>query len=189
MTLTEVSKLGRANRKHNPELNSAWQTRATSSDATRRSFGRHSLTCHDVPGITSDILRQLTIEDPWGWSAVTVAVGGRTIVIYNAKKTPGRQASDIAHELAHVVLDHDPATIILSESVDVSMRSFDQKQEDEANCLAWALLLPRDALFAARIRRMEVSHIADRFGVTESLVQFRLRTTGIDLQLRRSRRG
>jgi hypothetical protein len=145
-------------------------------------------TCRDVPGITTDIVQQLTIKDPWGWSAVTVAINGRVIVVYNDKKTQGRQASDITHELAHVILNHDPATVILSESIDLSMRTFDQKQEDEANCLAWALLLPRDALFAARRSRVPAERIAVEFGVTETLVQYRLRMTGVDLQLKRSRR-
>lgn len=146
-------------------------------------------TCADVPGITPDILQQLAVNDPWGWSAVTVAVQGRVIVVYNDRKSKGRQASDIAHELAHVILSHDPATVILSESIDLSMRTFDQKQEDEANCLAWALLLPRDALFEARKSRVPVDRIATSFGVTETLVQYRLRMTGIDVQLQRRRRS
>ena len=145
-------------------------------------------TCTDVPGITADILQQLAVRDPWGWSAVTVAVQGRIIVVYNDRKSLGRQASDITHELAHVILSHEPATVILSESVDLSMRTFDQKQEDEANCLAWALLLPRDALFDARKSRLSVDNIATAFGVTETLVHFRLRMTGIDVQLQRHRR-
>jgi hypothetical protein len=145
-------------------------------------------TCVDVPGMTSDVLQQLTVNDPWGWSAVTVAVGGRVIVVYNDRKSKGRQASDITHELAHIILNHDPAIVILSESIDLSMRTFDQKQEDEANCLAWALLLPRDALFAARKSRLPVERIAIDFGVTETLVQYRLRMTGIDVQLQRRQR-
>ena len=144
--------------------------------------------CGDVPGITPEILQQLTVNDPWGWSAVTVAVQGRIIVVYNDRRSGGRQASDITHELAHVILSHEPATVILSESVDLSMRTFDQKQEDEANCLAWALLLPRDALFDARKSRLSLDRIATAFGVTETLVQYRLRMTGIDVQLQRRRR-
>src|SRR5688572_21659654 len=76
-------------------------------------------TCGDVPGMTPDILQQLAVNDPWGWSAVTVAVQGRIIVVYNDRKSRGRQASDITHELAHVILSHEPATVILSESTDL----------------------------------------------------------------------
>lgn len=87
---------------------------------------------------------------------MTVAVNERVIVVYDDRKANGRQASDITHELAQVILSHEPATVILPESIDLSMRTFDQRQEDEANCLAWALLLPRDALFEARNGRLPV---------------------------------
>jgi Zn-dependent peptidase ImmA (M78 family) len=117
-----------------------------------------------------------------------MAVQGRIIVVYNDRKSGGRQASDITHELSHVILSHEPATVILSESVDLSMRTFDQKQEDEANCVAWAMLLSRDALFDARKSRLSLDRIATAFGVTETLVQYRLRMTGIDVQLQRRRR-
>ena len=69
------------------------------------------------------------------------------------------------------------------------MRTFDQKQEDESNCLAWALLLPREALFETRKNRQPLECIAAAFGVTETLVQYRLRMTGIDVQLSRRRRS
>ena len=56
-----------------------------------------------------------------------------TTVIYNGKNSKGRQSSDIVHELAHVILDHEPCQGILSMDGEIAMRSFDAKQEDEAN--------------------------------------------------------
>ena len=144
-------------------------------------------TCREVPGITTDILTQLTVYRPLGLVGRHRYLDQRIIVVYNDKKSDGRQSSDITHELAHVILDHEPAKVILSETIAVTMRSFDQKQEDEANCLAWALLLPRQALVTARMRRMTPERMAAAFGVTETLVKYRLNTTGIDVQLRRSR--
>jgi Zn-dependent peptidase ImmA (M78 family) len=67
-------------------------------------------------------------------------------VIFNPRKSDGRKASDIVHELAHLILGHDPAKVVFSEDGQIATRTFDQKQEDEANWLAWALLLPREAL-------------------------------------------
>jgi len=64
------------------------------------------------------------------------------------------------------------------------MRTYDQKQEDEANWLAWALLLPRDALLHNRRMKATVEQIAERYGVTETLVQFRMRVTGVEAQVR-----
>src|SRR5258706_3006764 len=69
-------------------------------------------------------------RDPWGWSAAGMQVNDRGIVVYNPRHSRGRQVSDITHELAHFILDHQPAKIILSADLDgMSMRSFNQKQE------------------------------------------------------------
>jgi len=142
-------------------------------------------TPNQVPGITPELLNQLLKIDPWGWSAAGVQIDGQGIVIYNPRHSRGRQVSDITHELAHFILDHQPARIILSADLDgMSMRSFNQKQEDEANCLAWTLLLPREALVRAKGRRLTVEEIAEQFGVTKSLVTYRVNATGVEKQLR-----
>lgn len=145
------------------------------------------LTPHQVDGITQEILHQLLVKDPWGWSALTLGRGQSALVIYNPTHSPGRQASDIAHELAHIVLGHQPATMIMSPDGKLVMRSYNQKQEEEANWLAWALLLPREALLSLKRRRATVSDIAAAFGVTEVLVEYRIRVTGVESQVRAAR--
>jgi Zn-dependent peptidase ImmA (M78 family) len=144
------------------------------------------ITPHQVDGITKEILHQLLVVDPWGWSALTLDQAESAIVIYNPKHSSGRQASDITHELAHIVLGHHPATMIMSPDGTMVMRSYNQKQEEEANWLAWALLLPREALLSLRRRRATVQDIANSFGVTEVLVQYRMRITGVESQVRSS---
>jgi Zn-dependent peptidase ImmA (M78 family) len=145
------------------------------------------ITPHQIDGITEAILHQLLVVDPWGWSALTLQQGESAIVIFNSAHPTGRQASDITHELAHVVLGHQPATMIMSPDGTVVMRSYNQKQEEEANWLAWALLLPRDALLSLKRRRVSVADIASAFGVTEVLVEYRVRITGVESQLRATR--
>ncbi len=138
-----------------------------------------------VPAITREITDQLLKIDPWGWSAAGMQLNDRGIVVYNPRHSRGRQVSDITHELAHFILDHQPAKIILSADLDgMSMRSFNQKQEDEANCLAWTLLLPREGLMRAKRRRLTADQIAEQYGVTKSLAVYRLNSTGVEKQLR-----
>lgn len=145
-------------------------------------------TPRQVPGISEDVLHQLLERDPWGWSAVSIIAGDRGIVIYNPRKSQGRQSSDIMHELAHFILDHQPATIILSADGNLAMRTFDKKQEDEANWLAWALLLSRDALVWAKRTKLTFAEIAERYGVAESLVKFRMNISGVHVQFKGRRR-
>ena len=143
----------------------------------------------DLPGLEADVLDQLLDQDPWGWSAATLQLGEKATVIYNPKKSKGRQASDLIHELAHVMLGHEPATVVFSEDGQMATRTFDQKQEDEANWLGWTLLLPREALMAARRVLMAKAQIAETYGVSERLVGYRLQMTGVDVQTRRRRTG
>ncbi len=139
----------------------------------------------EVPDIPEEVIAQLLEKDPWSWSAVSLQVNGQKIIIYNPRKSEGRQASDIAHEMAHFILEHDPATLIVSPPLDFAMRSFDAKQEDEANWLAWCLLLPREELLHAVCRGFSMERIAAHYGVTETLVNFRLKKTGVLTQLGR----
>jgi Zn-dependent peptidase ImmA (M78 family) len=138
----------------------------------------------EVPGITREVVDQLLNQDPWGWSAVSVYRADRAFVIYNPRKSAGRRASDIMHELAHLILSHKPATVVMSQDGSFVMRSYDQAQEDEANWLAWCILLPRDALLRCRKLELSVAEIAEQYDVTETLVNFRLRMTGVESQLR-----
>ena len=78
--------------------------------------------------------------------------------------------------------------MVFSQDGQLATRTFDQKQEDEANWLAWALLLPRDALFTAKKSRMVPAEIATVYGVTEMLVNFRLKMTGVNAQFQRGSR-
>ena len=62
-------------------------------------------------GLTEEDLQQLVEVDVDSWSAITVSAYGRDMVIYNPRHFSGRYASDVMHELAHLVLGHDPTTM------------------------------------------------------------------------------
>jgi hypothetical protein len=139
-------------------------------------------TPNDVPNIPESVVEQLLIHDPDGWSAVTCMVGGQARIIYNPTHSIARQNSDIAHELAHVLLEHEPGKMVLSYDGSIVMRNFDPKQEEEANCLGWSLLLPRTALAHATKTQLGKTDIARKWVVSEQLVEYRTRITGIRRQ-------
>ena len=143
-------------------------------------------TPRDIPGLPGEVLDQLFTHDPWGWSAVSITrPDGGTLLIYNPEKSPGRMSSDIGHELSHVIQDHKPSMVMLSHDGSMAMRTYDQKREEEADWLAWCLLLPREGLIDSKRKGLTTAQIAERYGVTERLVKFRLGITGVSLQLRR----
>jgi len=145
------------------------------------------LTPMDLADLPDDILEQLTRNDPQGWSAVSFTVDEQVTVIYNERNSSGRQSSDIMHELSHIILDHDPSQVILSVDGQIGMRSFDAKQEDEANWLAWTLLLPRPALMHCIQRGSTTAQIAHEYDVSEQLVKYRSGITGVSRQSRARR--
>jgi hypothetical protein len=54
-------------------------------------------------------------DDPDCWSAVTLCTGSRDLIIVNPVHSEGRLASDIMHELAHITLGHQPASVEVSK--------------------------------------------------------------------------
>ncbi len=129
--------------------------------------------------------RQLLEVDPQGWSAVTIERPNRHLVIYNPKHSAGRIASDQMHELSHIVIGHSPSKIIISSDGELFMRSYDQKQEDEAAWLSGCLLLPREALLYISRRRISDDDARKQYIVSEAMLNSRRNLSGISKQLQR----
>ena len=140
----------------------------------------------ELPGLSSHSIRQLTKVDPDSWSAATVTAGGRNLVVLNSAHAPTRQRSSLAHELAHVILNHRPATTSVSEEGILFRDRYDTEQEEEADWLGGALLLPRGGLLGVYRRTSSSQVIGQIFGVSIQLVDWRLRMTGILMQARRA---
>ena len=116
----------------------------------------------------------------------------RVVVVYNPLSAKSRRRSDLAHELAHILLDHELSRI---ETLgDVTFLSCDATQEEEAVWLSGCLLLPRALLLAEVRRGSSTRDIARKCGVSEDMARYRLNVTGVVkqnqalLKKRRSRR-
>lgn len=118
------------------------------------------------------------------FSAVTVFAGTKRMIVYNDSHSRGRQASDIAHELAHALLQHPPAPVLDH----LGCRNWDGGLETEANWLAAALLISEEAALAIALNATSLEVAAARYGVSKQLLQFRLNVTGARVRVRRARR-
>ena len=114
---------------------------------------------------------------PGAFSACTFRPSpDRVVVVYNPLSAETRRRSDLAHELAHTLLDHELSRI--EKLGDVTFLSCDAIQEEEAAWLSGCLLLPR-ALLVAEVRRgSSAREIARKCGVSERMAQYRLNVTG-----------
>lgn len=143
------------------------------------------ITPHDLDGLDDAHKHQLLKVDPGGWSAVTVEAPGRHVVIYNPQHSVGRQSSDQMHELAHILIGHEPSRLIISQDGTWIMRSYDQKQEDEAAWLSGCLLLPREALLYVIKSWVSEEEAIERYLVSRQMLVSRMNLTGVNVQMQR----
>ena len=147
-------------------------------------LGVRVATPEDVPTLSDTARRQLVEVDPGSWSAVTIARGDARLVILNSGHGDGRQRSSLAHELAHLILNHATDRTRLSHEGLLFRGTFDREQEDEASWFAGCLLVPRDGLLEARLRTPDEHALAARFGVSADMIVWRLQMTGVLRQVR-----
>ena len=115
---------------------------------------------------------------PDAFSACTLRPSpDRVVIVHNPLSSESRQNSDVAHELAHTLLDHELSRV--QRLGDVTFLSCDPIQEEEAAWLSGCLLLPRALLLAEVRRGAEAKVIAQKHGVSERMAQYRLDVTGV----------
>ena len=141
----------------------------------------------DVPKLSKKSLRRLTNHDSDSWSAVTIRHGDTKLTIVNSAHAKTRQRSSLSHELAHIILDHEPGRIDLSQDGHLLLSSYDREQEDEAEWLSGTLLVPRAGLLNAYRSTQDPQSLASHFGVSVVMLNWRLRMTGVATHARRAR--
>jgi hypothetical protein len=143
----------------------------------------------EIPGLERKHRDQLLVRDSSSWSAVTLSMPDGRLIVINSAHAATRQASDLMHEIAHIVLEHEPAQMMLSPNGHMFMDSYSGQQEEEADWLGAALLVPRDAALAFLARNSNTRSAAAHFGVSEDLLVWRIQKTGVTRQLKYRRRA
>jgi hypothetical protein len=142
----------------------------------------------DIPDLAAETRRRLLVEDPTVWSAITIAAQGRHLVLLNSSHSQARQHSSLTHELAHLIIGHPPVLGLVTDDGYLMLNCYDKDKEDEANWLAGALLLPREALMLVCKNGWEEASASDYYGTSLDMLRFRLNVTGVKLQMTRARR-
>ena len=117
-----------------------------------------------------------------GFSAMLLPVGQcKRLVIHNDSHSPRRQVSNLAHELAHVLLAHPGEVACMG---DLSRRT-DSLVEAEAAYLGGCILVPNEAAYHLAASEADNRKAADRYGVSEDMITYRLRMSGALKRVRR----
>jgi Zn-dependent peptidase ImmA (M78 family) len=125
-------------------------------------------------------LEELERIQAFAFSAATFEIEGRTIIVYNPLRNPGRRNSDIAHELAHVILGHELSEV--REVGGMPFRTCKPIEEEEATSFGATLLLPRPLLLNAARRGASVEQISRTYNVTLDMARYRFNTSGVAKQ-------
>ncbi len=136
-----------------------------------------------INSLSKEALRHLSSPTGDEWSALTVYLDTRLIVVLNPRHSEARKASNLMHELAHIIREHKPASMVASEAGFI-LRAFDEQQEAEASWLAAALLLPRSALAYCQARGIPSDQLLADYGVSKQMLRYRMGVTGVSRQFR-----
>lgn len=133
--------------------------------------------------------RQLLEQDPDSWSGMTLFEQGEHVIVLNTTHGMPRQRATLMHEIAHILLDHLPADVDVSPSGLVLLSDYSAEQEEEADWLGAALLLPEPAILFHRAAGKSVLQLAQMYGVSTELCTWRCRMSGVEKRLAFRRRA
>jgi hypothetical protein len=125
------------------------------------------------------------LSDDAGFSATTVVLGTKRLIVYNPHQPPGRSANSLAHELSHLILEHKAAPALGVGGC----RHWDGVQEAEADWLGATMLVPRKSALEWMLQDGELEAGARNFGVSLELFRWRVNHTGVPRQIARERRA
>lgn len=134
-----------------------------------------------------DYLLQLSVEtrnillreNSKDWSGATTMPlpNGWRLVFINPKHSRERQVATLMEEVSHTVLGHTPTLITPNVGMErkTGFRDFNKAQEEAAYGVGSAALIPYYILQLSVKRGVSVNRIAQKFGVSEDLVLFRIK--------------
>jgi hypothetical protein len=138
------------------------------------------------PCLPPESVRHFTEERPHVFSGALVPLQpSGALIIENHVHHPCRRRSTIAHEMAHVLLEH-PFGLTITD--DTGCRAAEADIEREAAALSGELLIPTDATRLAAFRGWSDQSVAGYFRVSLPMARWRMNVTGARKIAARSRR-
>ena len=141
----------------------------------------------EINGLQSETIKYLTSTHGDEWSAVTIRTSGIDIIVINSSHSDRRNASNIMHELSHILRGHDSTQVLIYE-MNLTFRTYNALQEAEADWLASTLLLPRPVLLRCRYKNYSADIASEMYGVSTALFKYRINISGVNRQFNQYRK-
>lgn len=138
-----------------------------------------------VPGLSEMCLSYLKNKGNDEWSAMSVPLdedNDRWAILRNDQHTVERQRATFLEECWHILLGHKLTKV--AKIADSYGRTYDSNEEHDAFYLASAALLPEKAIKKAVDEKQSAVKIADHYGTSPELVEYRIKRLGLWRQYR-----
>lgn len=145
-----------------------------------RVFGVDVLVPTDIEDLSQQCLAHLIGPGKNEWSAMSVPLdtqNTRWAVLRNDGHQIERQRVTYLEECWHILLGHKLTRI--AKVADSYGRTYDSNEEHDAYYLASATLLPKSAIITAVEAKIPVKRIAEQYGVSTDLVEYRIKRLGL----------
>lgn len=137
-------------------------------------------------GCSPEAIGFFTIERRDVWSAALVPDGTGQFIVENTAHSQQRRRSNVGHEMAHLLLEHEPDRILFTADGRACKDPASATVEKEATELSGELLLPQAAARRAAARKLTDEQVADRYDVSVEFARWRMNVTGARLIAARS---
>lgn len=134
----------------------------------------------DVVGLDQACLCHLTGEGAGEWSAMSVPLDSteeRWAILRNERHSLERQRVTYLEECWHILLGHKLTKV--AKIGGAYGRTYESSEEHDAFYLAAASLLPEQEIRRAVDQRESAGDIAERFGTSPELVEYRIKRMGL----------
>jgi len=145
-----------------------------------RVHGVSVLVPREIDTLTRECLLHLSSTGKSEWSAMSVPMdphNARWTVLRNDAHPIERQRVTYLEECWHILLGHKLTRI--AKVADSYGRTYDSGEEHDAYYLASATLLPKAATIRAIETERSVKSIAEQYGVSTGLVEYRIKRLGL----------
>ncbi|MEU2947388.1 ImmA/IrrE family metallo-endopeptidase [Nocardiopsis alba] len=126
-------------------------------------------------GVLLDAHTHFTVNRPDAFSGALLPIGTGHAIVVNSAHSRERLRSTVAHELAHILLEHSFTTTF---HLSGKCRQSDVKQEAQADELSGELLVPHKAAFRAARQQRTDEWVASTFDVSIEFARWRMNATG-----------
>ena len=138
-------------------------------------------------GCSAESIDFFTVYRPDRWSAALVPCGPGRFIVENSAHCSERRRSNVAHEMAHLLLEHEFDGILFTDggcrSDDVIVKAREQGAAD----LSGELLIPTTAAQSAAWDDMTNEAVAQRFEVSIEFARWRMNLSGARKIVERAR--